>query len=73
MESNTKTKLAIYKAPDGETRLDVTVHDEHDATISKMETIVNRGFRDPSVEVIDHYNLDAILSVGYRVNSKLLK
>ncbi|MDE5980852.1 MAG: virulence RhuM family protein [Bacteroidaceae bacterium] len=39
---------------------------ERNATISKMET----GFRGSSVEVIDHYNLDAILSVGYRVNSK---
>ena len=43
---------------------------ERDTTISKMETVVNRGFRGSSVEVIDHYNLDAILSVGYRVNSK---
>lgn len=43
---------------------------ERDATISKMETVVNRGFRGLSVEVVDHYNLDAILSVGYRVNSK---
>ncbi len=43
---------------------------ERDATISKMETVVNRGFRGATVEVVDHYNLDAILSVGYRVNSK---
>ena len=43
---------------------------ERDATISKMETVVNRGFRGSSVELVDHYNLDAILSVGYRVNSK---
>ena len=41
-----------------------------DSTISKMETVVNRGFRGSSVETVDHYNLDAILSVGYRVNSK---
>ncbi|MDE6439987.1 MAG: virulence RhuM family protein, partial [Bacteroidales bacterium] len=43
---------------------------KHDTTISKMETVVNRGFRGETVEVVDHYNLDAILSVGYRVNSK---
>ena len=43
---------------------------ERDATISKMETVINRGFRGSSMEVVDHYNLDAILSVGYRVNSK---
>ena len=35
-----------------------------------METVVNRGFRGASIEIVDHYNLDAILSVGYRVNSK---
>lgn len=104
MVTNNETKLVIYKAPNGETQLDVTVHGdtiwltqrqiaelfgtkvpaiskhlknifesgelERDATISKMETVVNRGFRGSSVEVVDHYNLDAILSVGYRVNSK---
>ena len=43
---------------------------KRDTTISKMETVVNRGFRGETVEVVDHYNLDAILSVGYRVNSK---
>lgn len=104
MGTNNETKLVIYKTPNGETQLDVTVHGEtiwltqrqiaelfgikvpaiskhlknifesgeleRDTTISKMETVVNRGFRGSSVEVIDHYNLDAILSVGYRVNSK---
>lgn len=104
MVTNNETKLVIYKAPNGETQLDVTVHGdtiwltqrqiaelfgtkvpaiskhlknifesgelERDTTISKMETVVNRGFRGSSVEVVDHYNLDAILSVGYRVNSK---
>ena len=39
------------------------------ATISKMETVVNRGFRGEVNEVIEFYNLDAIISVGYRVNS----
>lgn len=43
---------------------------ERDSTISKMETVVNRGFRGSAIEAVDHYNLDAILSVGYRVNSK---
>ena len=99
-----ETKLVIYKAPNGEIQLDVTVHGdtiwltqrqiaelfgtkvpaiskhlknifesgelERDATISKMETVVNRGFRGTTIEIVDHYNLDAILSVGYRVNSK---
>jgi len=39
-------------------------------TISKMETVVNRGFRGEVPEVIDFYNLDMIIAVGYRVNSK---
>ena len=37
--------------------------------ISKMETVVNRGFRGVVSEMGDFYNLDAIISVGYRVNS----
>lgn len=38
-------------------------------TISKMETVVNRGYRGDVIEQIEYYNLDAIISVGYRVNS----
>ncbi len=38
-------------------------------TISKMETVVNRGYRGQVTESVDFYNLDAIISVGYRVNS----
>ncbi len=38
-------------------------------TISKMETVVNRGFRGELKEEVEFYNLDAIISVGYRVNS----
>lgn len=39
-------------------------------TISKMETVVNRGFRGEVEEILDFYNLDMIIAVGYRVNSK---
>ncbi len=39
------------------------------ATVSKMETVVQRGFRGEVSEDLDYYNLDAIISVGYRVNS----
>ncbi|GHT49888.1 hypothetical protein AGMMS49982_04180 [Bacteroidia bacterium] len=39
------------------------------ATVSKMEIVVNRGFRGEIMEMIEFYNLDAIISVGYRVNS----
>ena len=38
-------------------------------TVSKMEIVVNRGFRGEVIEEVDFYNLDAIISVGYRVNS----
>lgn len=40
------------------------------ATISKMETVINRGIRGEVKEFIDFYSLDAIIAVGYRVNSK---
>lgn len=40
-----------------------------DTTISKMETVVNRGFRGEVSQSVEFYNLDAIISVGYRVNS----
>lgn len=39
-------------------------------TIRKFRTVVNRGFRGEVTEDITHYNLDMILSVGYRVKSK---
>ena len=42
---------------------------DKNTTISKMETVVNRGFRGESKEEVEFYNLDAIISVGYRVNS----
>ena len=42
---------------------------DENATVSKMEIVVNRGFRGEVMEEIDFYNLDAIISVGYRVNS----
>jgi len=40
-----------------------------EATISKMETVQNEGGREVR-RSIDYYNLDAIIAVGYRVNSK---
>lgn len=40
-----------------------------DTTISKMETVVNRGIRGEVKELIDFYSLDAIIAVGYRVSS----
>lgn len=42
---------------------------EANTTVSKMEIVVSRGFRGEVKEYIDFYNLDAIIAVGYRVNS----
>lgn len=39
-----------------------------DATISKMETVQTEGERTVARE-LEYYNLDAIIAVGYRVNS----
>jgi len=41
---------------------------EEDSTISKMEIVQNEGSRNIKRQV-EFYNLDAIISVGYRVNS----
>lgn len=38
-------------------------------TVARNATVVNRGIRGEVVEEIDFYNLDVIISVGYRVNS----
>lgn len=42
---------------------------EQSATVSKMETVQKEGERTVR-RVLDYYNLDAIIAVGYRVNSK---
>ena len=38
-------------------------------TVSKMEIVVNRGFRGIVNEEVEFYSLDAIIAVGYRVSS----
>ena len=40
-----------------------------DTTVAKITTVVNRGIRGEVEELVDFYNLDMIISVGYRVNS----
>ena len=42
---------------------------EKSATVSKMEIVQSEGHRQVKRE-LDFYNLDAIIAVGYRVNSK---
>lgn len=41
---------------------------EQEATVSKMETVQQEGDRDVK-RSIEYYNLDAVIAVGYRVNS----
>ena len=41
---------------------------DKNSTISKMETVQVEGSREVT-RLIDYYNLDAVISVGYRVNS----
>ncbi|MBC8207863.1 MAG: virulence protein RhuM/Fic/DOC family protein [Desulfobulbaceae bacterium] len=43
---------------------------DREATVSKMETVQEEGGRKVRRQ-IDYYNLDAVISVGYRVNSSL--
>ena len=42
---------------------------EQSATVSKMETVQQEGSRQVR-RLLDFYNLDAIISVGYRINSR---
>jgi hypothetical protein len=42
---------------------------QENSIVSKMETVVNRGFRGEVKEEIVYYNLDMVIAVGYRVNS----
>lgn len=42
---------------------------DQNTTVAKIATVVNRGIRGEVEESIDYYHLDAIISVGYRVNS----
>ena len=40
-----------------------------DTTVAKIATVVKRGMRGEVEDLVDFYNLDMIISVGYRVNS----
>ncbi len=42
---------------------------QQDTTVAKIATVVNRGIRGEVEEFVDFYNLDMIISVGYRVSS----
>lgn len=41
-----------------------------DTTVAKFATVVNRGIRGEIEDELEYYNLDVIISVGYRTNSR---
>lgn len=43
---------------------------EQNMTMAKFATVVNRGFAGKKEDEVVYYNLDMIIAVGYRVNSK---
>lgn len=43
---------------------------ERNTTIAKIATLVQNGFRGTISKEIDYYNLDIVIAVGYRINSK---
>ncbi len=42
---------------------------QQETTVAKIATVVNRGIRGNVEELVDFYNLDMIIAVGYRVSS----
>ena len=42
---------------------------QRESTVAKKATVVQRGFRGASSEYLEYYNLDVIISLGYRVRS----
>lgn len=43
---------------------------KRESTVAKIATVVQRGFRGASSEYLEYYNLDVIISLGYRVKSR---
>ena len=41
-----------------------------DTTVAKIATVVNRGIRGEVEDELEYYNIDMVIAVGYRVNSR---
>ena len=41
-----------------------------DTTVAKIATVANRGIRGEVEDELEYYNLDMVIAVGYRVNSR---
>ena len=61
----TNSEIILYTTPKGDIKIEVFLQDE---TVRKIRTIQNEAEREVSRK-LEYYNLDAIISVGYRVNS----
>jgi len=67
-----KGRIVIYQTEDGKTKLEVRLEQEtiwldahQNSTCAKNAQVAADG----KIRVMDLYNLDMIISVGYRVNS----
>lgn len=67
LTSHDDQRIVLYQ-PDETISIEVKL-DEGYATVRKFRTIRKEGNR-LVARKIDHYNLDMIISVGFRVNSK---
>jgi hypothetical protein len=68
-----KSDIIFYTSPKGNIYIEVMFQDENfwlsqESTIRKFRIVQNEGGRNVSRKV-EFYDLDAIISVGYRVNS----
>jgi hypothetical protein len=62
---NNQEQIIIYQTEDGQTKIETRLENE---TVRKFRTVQIEGAR--AVErTLDYYNLDVIISVGYRVKS----
>jgi hypothetical protein len=59
------SEILLYQAEDGRTRVGEL---RPEATVANFATVAREGEREVARD-LDHYNLDVIISVGYRVKS----
>ena len=69
--NDSKGDLLLYQTEDGQTKIEVTLVNDTvkpDSTVAFFATVQNEGTRKVERNIA-YYNLDMIISVGYRVNS----
>ena len=72
MAYSTSTSWSVWKSPKTISEHINNIYDdgelEPESTIRKFRTVAREGTRDVE-RLLDHYNLEAVLAVGYRVRS----